>query len=121
MVKAFDVLLKLLCVLKAGAENLKTELVFVRANCEDIDRIFLSVGLTVSFLHSPDLPESRTSCSGLTALETVPNHFTFQEFSVFRKKMLITYFLSGCKVLETMPGIFYANSLLLPLDCCLMG
>lgn len=70
------------------------------------------MGWTASSFYSVDLVESGTSCSGFAALETVPNRFMFQEFSVFRKRMLITYFLSGCKVLETMPGVFYISCLL---------
>lgn len=64
---------------------------FVRANYEDIGKIVLPTGLTATFLYSMDLGESRISHSGLAALETVPNHFMFQEFSVFRKRMLISY------------------------------
>lgn len=94
MAEASCVLLKLHCVLQGPTLKMLIE-------------HFFSLGWTASSFYSMDLVESRTSCSGFTALETVPNHFVFQEFSAFRKTMLITYFLSGCKILETMLVLFF--------------
>lgn len=80
MAEASYVLLKLCGVLQGPTLKIQMEY------------FFFSVGWTASFSHSMDLMESRTSCSGLAALETVPDHLVFQEFSAFRKRMLITCF-----------------------------